>query len=55
MNNLAHDRPVFHYEKDFQLALGWCIRSAIPDGGVRMEYEPFPAEPMYLDIWLPGI
>ena len=25
------------------------------DCGVRLEFKPFPAEPMHLDIWLPGI
>ena len=55
MNDLACDRPVFHSEADFQHALAWCIHDAIPDGGVRLEFKPFPAEPMYLDIWLPGI
>ena len=55
MNDLAFDRPVFHSEADFQLALALCIHDAIPDGKVRLEYKPFPAEPMYLDIWLPGI
>ena len=55
MDDLARDRPVFHNEKDFQLALGWCIRDAIPNATVRMEYKPFPDEPMYLDIWLPDI
>ncbi len=55
MNALARDRPVFHSEADFQLALALCIRDSIPDGRVRLEYKPFPAERMYLDIWLPGI
>ena len=55
MNDLARDRPVFHSEADFQLALALCIRDAIPDGGVRLEYKPLPAKRMYLDIWLPGI
>ena len=53
MKDLAVARPVFHSEKDFQLALGLCIRSAIPDGRIRMEYKPFTAERTYLDIWLP--
>ena len=55
MNDLACVRPVFHSEKDFQLALGLCIRDAIPEGGIRMEYKPFPAKPMYVDIWMPRI
>ena len=55
MNDLACDRPVFHSEADFQHALAWCIRDVIPDGGVRLEFKPFPTGSMYLDIWLPGI
>ena len=55
MNDLACDRPIFHSEADFQHALALCIHDTIPDGRVRLEYPPFPAERMYLDIWLPGI
>ena len=55
INALALERPVFHSEADFQLALAWCIHDAIPSGGVRLEYKPFPDELMCLDIWLRGI
>ena len=55
MNDLVRNRPVFHSEADFQHAFAWCIHDAIPDGRVRLEFKPFPAERMYLDIWLPGI
>ena len=55
MNDLARDRPVFHSEADFQHALAWRIHKGIRDGAVRLEFKPFPAEPMYLDIWLPRI
>ena len=55
MNALARDRPVFHSEADFQHALALRIRDANPDGGVRLEYKPLPAERMYLDIWVRGI
>ena len=55
MNELAHDRLVFHSEADFQHALAWRIHDAMPDCGVRLEYKPFPTERMYLDIWFSGI
>lgn len=55
MNELASDRPVFHSEADFQLALGLCVHNANPNERVRLEYKPFPTERMYVDIWLPGI
>lgn len=55
MKNLARDRPVFHSEADFQHALAWCLHDTVRDGEVRLEFKPFPDEPMYLDIWLPGI
>ena len=55
MKDLARDRPIFHSEADFQHALAWCLHEAIPDGGVRLEFKPFPDQPMYIDIWLPGI
>lgn len=55
MDALAQDRPVFHSEADFQHALAWCIHETIPDGGCRLEFKPFPAKPIYLDIWLPGM
>ena len=41
MNELAHDRLVFHSEADFQHALAWRIHDAMPDCGVRLEYSPF--------------
>ena len=27
---LAQDRPLFHSEADFQLALGWCMHETLP-------------------------
>ena len=47
MDAPARDRPVFHSEADFQHALAWCIHEAIPDGGCRLEFKPFPANPIY--------
>ena len=55
MIELAHRRPVFHSEADFQHAFAWRIHRIMSDGNARLEYKPFPNEPMYLDLWLPGI
>ena len=56
MEGLFQDRPIFHSEADFQHAFAWHIRRVMPpDGQVRLEFKPFPAEKMYLDIWLPSI
>ena len=56
MEGLFQDRPIFHSEADFQHAFSWHIRRVMPpDGQVRLEFKPFPAEKMYLDIWLPSL
>jgi hypothetical protein len=57
MSELARSRPVFHSEADFQHALAWQIREAMPDCSVRLEFKPFPDDDkrMYLDIWLPTV
>ena len=55
MKDLARERPMFHSEADFQHALAWRIRDAMPNCGVRLEYKPYPTERMYLDLWLRGI
>ena len=55
MMELARCRPVFHSEADFQHEFAWCTRSLMSDGDVRLEYKPLPSEPVYLDLWLPGI
>lgn len=34
---LAHDRPVFHSEADFQHSLAWSIHSAHPGARLRLE------------------
>ncbi len=54
LDGLARERPVFHSEADFQFALAWRIKKATSHY-VRLEFKPFPAERMYLDMWLPGI
>ena len=55
MIELARRRPVFHSEADFQHEFAWRIHRIMSDGGVRLEYKPFPNESVYLDLWLPGI
>ncbi len=55
MQRLAESRPIFHSEADFQFALAWNIKEAMPDCEVRLEFKPFPDESMFLDIWLPTI
>ena len=57
MTGLSQSRPVFHSEADFQHALAWQIREAMPDCSVRLEFKPFPDDDkrMYLDIWLPTV
>ena len=54
LDGLARERPVFHSEADFQFALAWRIKKATSHD-VRLEFKPFPAERMHLDMWLPGI
>lgn len=48
MGQLAHRRPIFHSEADFQFALAWRIKETLPDYEIRLEYEPFPTEPLEL-------
>ena len=55
MGRLAHCRPIFHSEADFQFALAWRIKETLPDCKIRLEYEPFPTdlERLQLDVWVP--
>src|SRR5215212_1028976 len=39
---LARDRPVFHSEADFQLALAWKIQQSRADLRIRLETRPRP-------------
>jgi hypothetical protein len=51
--SLAHQRPLFHSEKDFQHALAWEIHTHHPDAKVRLEYPPvFMPDDMYVDLWV---
>ena len=38
LKNLAEERPVFHSEMDFQLALAWCWHEMLPHLQFRLEY-----------------
>ena len=58
MGSLAMKRPIFHSEADFQHALAWEIRKAMPK--VRLEYpvkvKDFISgreKSIALDIWIP--
>ena len=52
LDDLARERPLFHSEADFQFALAWQIKEK-EKLDVRLEFPPFAAERVYLDIWLP--
>ena len=55
MTGLARCRPVFHSEADFQHALAWQIREAMPESRLRLEFKPLPGNErrVHLDIWVP--
>jgi hypothetical protein len=50
LRHLASARPIFHSERDFQLALGWAIRERWPEFDIRMEVRLRPAIAAYTDI-----
>lgn len=52
LSRLASQRPVFHSEADFQLALAWELQAQYPELHPRLEYRPFPGESAALDIRL---
>jgi hypothetical protein len=52
MDALAVERPIFHSEADFQLALAMQIQRHLTGAGIRLEYRPYQAERVYLDIWV---
>lgn len=51
LEKLAHKRPIFHSEADFQHALAWEIQSEIQDAQIRLE-KPMPLgdSTAYLDL-----
>ena len=53
MQSLAHTRPVFHSEADFQHAFAWEVQKMFPDAQVRLEL-PVAASGvrMHVDIWI---
>ena len=55
MRSLSTNRPVFHSERDFQLALAWKIHEIKPGCGIRLEV-PFQIgkERQYMDIQFQG-
>ena len=57
MKGLASDRPVFHKEADFQLALARRIRAECWDPCVRLEHPvewTGPRKRIYVDLYLPS-
>lgn len=53
LNSLAHKRPVFHSEADFQYALAWELRLENPNIDIRLEYPPPWLEGrIHLDLWV---
>jgi hypothetical protein len=50
---LARQRPMFHSEADFQLALAWEIQKQHPHYSIRLEYKPknIP-DRIFLDIYI---
>jgi hypothetical protein len=53
LRELAHRRPVFHSEADFQHSFAWLIHEKIPDAVIRLEM-PFERDKQscYLDLWV---
>ncbi|HEV2236293.1 MAG TPA: hypothetical protein VGR57_06485, partial [Ktedonobacterales bacterium] len=51
VHSLARVRPIFHSEADFQHALAWHLHERWPAARIRLEYRPFAAEKVYLDLW----
>lgn len=52
MQNLSRERPIFHSEADFQLALAWHLLLESPKSQIRLEYPLKYEKPAHLDIWL---
>jgi hypothetical protein len=51
LTRLAHERPVFHTEADFQHALGWALHVTHPDWSVRLERRvQIDGLPAYVDL-----
>ena len=50
MRRLARNRPAFHSEADFQLALGRALEQEFWDYRVRLEYRVDPSERRRVDI-----
>ena len=55
LTSLAHTRPIFHSEADFQHALAWRVHQLWPDYSVRLEFRPPEfTKRVHLDIWAIG-
>lgn len=53
MNDPVNDCPVLRSTAYFQHALACRVHETIPNSAVRLEFKPFPDEPIYIDAWLP--
>lgn len=52
LSALATERPVFHSEADFQLALAWQLKQQVPSRHIRLEKRaPLLQERLYVDLW----
>lgn len=53
LQTLAHTRPVFHSEADFQLAFAWEVQKMFPEAKVRLELPVMAGgQTMHVDIWV---
>jgi hypothetical protein len=52
MQALARERPIFHSEADFQLALAWMFQRLHPDAQLRLERRMLDDPRIELDIFI---
>ncbi len=52
LEQLAHRRPVFHSEADFQHALAWQLQLDHPSARIRLETRPLVGKSVFLDLLL---
>jgi hypothetical protein len=51
IQRLAHERPIFHSEADFQHALAWLIHEKYPSCRMRLEVNPYTdGQRAYIDV-----
>jgi hypothetical protein len=52
MDELAKERPIFHSEADFQLALAWILQRLHPGAQIRLEKRILDDPRVELDVYL---